>query len=153
MPRRQSEILLPAQEAFVDGVLNGLSNQAAAEAAGRQNGSHMANVPKIQAEIAKARAMISDATTLRRVDTINGILDAIQMAKLISDPTAVIRGWVEIGKILGHYAPEVREVHVSMGQARIKSKLEGMSDEDLLRLSEEAVLVVDAETVGMDEPA
>lgn len=143
MSRRESNILLPAQQTFVDGVLDGLTNQAAAELAGRQNGAQMASVPKIQEEIAKARELISDATLLRRVDTINGILDAIQMAKLISDPTAVIRGWVEIGKILGHYAPEVREVHVSMGQARIKHQLEAMSDEDLLRLSDEATLVQD----------
>lgn len=146
MNRQSSNILLPAQEVFVEGILNGLSQQAAAEAAGRINGSQMASVPKIQEEIAKARAQISDATLLRRVDTVNGILDAIQMAKMISDPTAVIRGWVEIGKILGHYAPEVHEVHISMSQARIRDKLEALSDEDLLRLSEEATLVADADS-------
>ncbi len=44
----------------------------------------------------------------------------------------MIRGWTEIGKMLGHYAPEVKKVELSMNQRALMNKYEAMSDEELM---------------------
>lgn len=136
MAARRPSGLLESQETFVDAVMAGLSDSAAAAAAGNTNGTQMANVPRIQEEIARARQQIEDTTLLRRVDIINGILSGIQQAQLIGDPANIIKGWVEIGKILGHYAPEIKHVILTDGQARLRTKYEALSDEELLAIAE-----------------
>jgi hypothetical protein len=136
MARAKSSVLNDSQEQFVDGIMNGMTPAAAAKLIeGNKNGAMMMNVPKVQAEIAKARQQIEDVTLLRRVDTIDGILDGIQMAKMLGDPANVIKGWVEIGKILGHYAPEVKKIQLSDEDSRLRHRLTSMSDEELYRLS------------------
>jgi hypothetical protein len=142
MARKKSELLNDNQNQFVDNLLSGLNVHAAGAALpGNNNGAMIMNIPKVQEELARARAQIEDATLLRRVDTINGILDGIQMAKLMGDSGNVIKGWVEIGKILGHYAPEVRKIEFTGSQARIRSQLEALSDEELLAIHEGAQVV------------
>ena len=59
---RRPSGLLESQETFVDAVMAGLSDSAAAAAAGNTNGTQMANVPRIQEEIARARQQIEDTT-------------------------------------------------------------------------------------------
>lgn len=136
MAARKKSGLLETQEVFVDGVLSGLSDRAAAAAAGNSNGTQMASVTRVQEEIARARQQIEDVTLLRRVDIIDGILNGIHQAQLIGDPANIIKGWVEIGKILGHYAPEVKHVVLTDGQARLRTKYEALSDEELLAIAE-----------------
>lgn len=136
MARAKSSVLNASQEQFVDGILNGMTPGAAAKLIeGNKNSALMLNVPKVQAEIARARQEIEDVTLLRRVDTISGILDGIQMAKMLGDPANVIKGWVEVGKILGHYAPEIKKIQLTDEDSRLRHRLASMSDEELYRLS------------------
>lgn len=136
MAGRRPSGLLETQEVYVDGIMSGLSQSAAAAAAGNNNGTQMAGVTRVQAEIARARQHIEDTTLLRRVDIIDGILSGISQAQLIGDPANIIKGWVEIGKILGHYAPEIKHVILTDGQARLRTKYEALSDEELLAIAE-----------------
>ena len=55
---------------------------------------------------------------------------------MMSDGGNIIRGWTEIGKILGLYAPEVKEVKITVGQARLRTQYEALSDEQLLAIAE-----------------
>ena len=56
------------------------------------------------------------------------------------DSGNVIKGWVEVGKVLGHYAPEVKRIELTMDQGRLKSKFEGLSDSELLAIQQGRVL-------------
>lgn len=132
--------LTEGQAAFVDAKLAGMSDYLAAEQANLTNGSLAARSQKVQEEIAAARAQMSDLTTLKRLDVIEGIMESIDMARMMSDPQAMIKGWTEIAKILGHYAPEVKRVELSMSQGRLRSKFEALSDEDLLLIAEGKVI-------------
>jgi hypothetical protein len=58
---------------------------------------------------------------------------------------AQIRGWVEIAKLLGYYAPEVKKLNLSVSGQVLMSKYEGTSDEELLGViwaEEKGALVV-----------
>jgi hypothetical protein len=137
-PRKNSNVLTPPQAEYVDKVLNNLPLGS--------NASNYNKTSKVIAEIERARQELSDKTTLKRLDTINGILEAIEMARVIADPGVMIKGWVEIGKILGHYAPEVKKIEITTNQRHVRHQLESMSDEDLLAIIDDQA-VQDAELV------
>jgi hypothetical protein len=61
---------------------------------------------------------------------------AIEVARLKGDPMAMIRGWAEIGKLIGAYAPERRKVEVSVDADALQAKIAAMSDEELLALAD-----------------
>lgn len=118
----------------------GLSDHAAAVAAGATNGAQMMAAAKVKEEIEKARAQITDLTTLKRLDVVAGIMEAIEMGRMMADPQAMIKGWTEIAKILGHYAPEVKRIEVTASQGKIRAKYESLSDEELLAIAEGRVV-------------
>lgn len=130
MARRKSQVT-ENQAAYVDAVLTGAPVSAATT-----NTTQMERSVTVREEIARARAEISDATTLKRLDVIEGILDGIGVARMMSDGGNVIRGWTEIGKILGHYAPEVKTLNLNIGQQRLRTKFEALSDEELMSIIE-----------------
>jgi phage terminase small subunit len=61
---------------------------------------------------------------------------AIQIAKQKSDPHAMIKGWVEIAKICGFYAPERKKIEVSATSRRLVEYIETLSEAELLQLAE-----------------
>jgi hypothetical protein len=46
----------------------------------------------------------------------------------------MIAGYRELAKMLGFYAPEVKHVELTAGQAAVKGNFAAMSDEQLLAL-------------------
>lgn len=133
--RRPSK-LTDIQQDYVDAKLTGVPVPDSVT-----NPTLTARSETVKAEIARARQEVADLTTLKRLDVIEGILDGINTAKFMSDAGNIIRGWTEIAKILGHYAPEVKKVEVTVGQARLRSQFEMMSDEELLAISEGKVVI------------
>lgn len=125
---------------FVNAVMEGKSRHQAAVAAGYPNSTGFDRSTAVKEEIARARAEVSDLTTLKRLDVIEGIMDGVQIARLQADAGNVIKGWTEIAKILGHYAPEVKQVNLTIGQERLLHKFQALSTEDLLAIAEGAVI-------------
>lgn len=66
-----------------------------------------------------------------------GLLDAVEAARLQGDAGAMIRGWSEIGRLMGYYAPERQiKIHANIAAKRVIDKLETLSDQELLKLVE-----------------
>jgi phage I-like protein len=63
------------------------------------------------------------------------MLQAIGEAKMAADSMAQIRGWCEVAKMLGYYAPERKEVKLSATSAALSAKYEAMSDDELLAIA------------------
>ena len=150
--RQKSIVLTERQDAFVDGILKGKDRNVAARDAGyvdKNDGRALPSVAEkqknIQRALAEARAELSSAAQISRADVIDGIMEGINMARLAADPATMIKGWTEVGKILGHYAPEVKKVEITDNQKRLQSKFTAMSDEDLLRVIEGECSVVSGE--------
>lgn len=143
MAARRKSVLTEKQAEFIDAKMLGLSTYAAGEAA-NANGASMMASKNVVAEIEAARAYITDLTTLKRLDVIQGIMESIDMARMMSDPSVMIKGWTEVAKILGHYAPEVKQINISHNQGKIRAKYEALSDEELLAIAE-GVQVIDGE--------
>ena len=135
MARRPSQVLTEKQQAVVDAVLTGQPVSAVSK-----NPTLSLRSETVQREIAAAREELSDLTTLKRVDIIAGLMDGIEVSRMTADGGNVIRGWTEIGKILGLYAPEVKQINLNIEQQKLRSKFETLSDEDLLRIVEGEVI-------------
>ena len=139
MPRPRSAVT-EKQAKFVEAKLHGLSDNAAAQAAGLANGTNTSRSPTIKEQLTAARRWLTDTTQIKRLDVIEGVIDGIEIARMQGDAGNVIKGWTEVGKILGHYAPEVKKVELSLSQGRLRAKFEALSDEDLLAIAEGRVL-------------
>jgi phage terminase small subunit len=63
-----------------------------------------------------------------------GLLEAVEQARVQSNPMAMVSGLREIGKMLGFYAPEVKKVDLNVaGQVELK-RMNQMSDAELLQI-------------------
>lgn len=127
-------VLTQRQEDHANAILSGEVVYGATETA---------KLPKVADFIATKRAELSTALQITRADAIEGMQDAVNMAKLAGDPMSMIRGWSEIAKMLGLYAPEVKKVELSLGARNIQSKYEAMTDEELLAIAEGRTNVID----------
>ena len=139
MPRPRSAVT-EKQAKFVEAKLHGLSDNAAAQAAGLANGTNASRSPTVKEQLTTARRWLTDTTQIKRLDVIEGVIDGIEIARMQGDAGNVIKGWIEVGKILGHYAPEVRKIELSLGQSQLRAKFEALSDADLLAIAEGRVL-------------
>ena len=116
----------------------GLNVKQAQEASGC-SGSEK-TVEAIRHQLQAARSWLTNTTQITRLNVIEGFIDGIEMARMQGDSGNVIKGWVEVGKVLGHYAPEVKRIELTMDQGRLKSKFEGLSDSELLAIQQGRVL-------------
>ena len=139
MPRPRSAVT-EKQAKFVEAKLHGLSDNAAAQAAGLANGTNASRSPTIKEQLTAARRWLTDTTQIKRLDVIEGVIDGIEIARMQGDAGNVIKGWTEVGKILGHYAPEVKRIELSANQGRLRAKFEALSDEELLAIQEGRVI-------------
>ncbi len=145
--RPQSVVLTTMQAAFVDATLLGKDPERAAAIAGyadpKAHGPNVAKSESVQVALRQARDELSSAAQISRADVLDGFMEAINLARLSADPQAMIKGWTEVGKMLGYYAPEVKKLEITDNQKRLQSKFEAMSDEDLMKVIEGEASVVD----------
>lgn len=139
--RKKSAVtgLTETQTAVAEAVLDGATITKAAEIAGcRIMTAHrvVTKSPDVKAYLDAHRSELRSALQIDRAEVITGFMEAIDTARLAADPGTMIRGWSEIGKMLGLYAPEKKEITLTAGQRAIQSKYEIMSDEELLAIAE-----------------
>lgn len=135
--RTKKSVLTESQEAFVEGVLDGKSRGQAALDAGYSSPSASSTIAKseaVQVALSERRVELSSATQITRAGVLNGILDAIEMARLMADPTAMLTGYRDISKMMGYNAPEVKKVEISDTSDRLHRRMQSLSDEDLLKI-------------------
>ncbi len=66
-----------------------------------------------------------------RAEVLEGFQEAIELARLRADPSAMIAGWREIAKMCGYYAPERKQVELSTAGSALRTQYEEMTDADL----------------------
>lgn len=89
---------------------------------------------KVKAAIALKTHEMAQQYEMSKSRVITEVQAAIKVAENKFDAGAMIRGWVEIGKLLGYYAPEVIELAVNAESRALRTKYEAMSDEELMEI-------------------
>lgn len=130
---------------------DGLSNVAAVRVAFPESknplsysGKLMAR-PNIRAAIADRKAAFALTSGMTKKKVIDGFLEAIDMARVQSEPLVMVSGWREIGKMCGFYEPTRAELVVTVEGRRALARLESLPDAELLKLVHEGAEAIDAE--------
>ena len=122
---------------YAEARLLGMTKSQAAKHVGYKGAGPEHN-SKVKAYLATQREVMRQRNQISRDDVIQGFKVAIDDAKLLSDPTAQIAGWREIGKMLGHYEPETKRLILTTDQEQQKHQLETMAEDELLRLASDS---------------
>lgn len=110
-------------------------------------GYAMARDPAIIKLYNEEKQAFERAVGMSRERVMNGLEEAIDMARTLADPQAMVAGWREIGKMCGYYAPLQVKVDVNINDNSAYARLSRMSDAELLALAEKDKLVLDVEAV------
>ena len=132
--------LTPRQAAFIPEFLASGNATASAIAAGFSvkgasvAGTRMLRNASVQAALQARHAADATRLSIRREDVLNGLVEAVEQARVQRNPMAMIRGWVEIAKLMGLGAPERVRVDLNIsGQAEL-GRLNSLSDAELLEI-------------------
>ena len=157
MARRQVK-LTQKETSFLALVAQGATEEEAAKKTWRAGVDHIrrptwhARKP-VHDQLALIRAKVIEESYVSRQDVIDGLMDAINQAVLLEDPTAQIAGWREIIKMHGFYEPErVEHVHHHQLEDLSTKELMKLAEEDPITLSKAAYKVVETEAaIGKEE--
>ena len=134
--------LTPKQSAFVDKYIICRNGAEAARRAGygvlsaRVTASRLLTKANIKATLAIKEAELARKVEISKLDVVSEVLASITMAKTKLDARTMIRGWVEIAKMLDYYKPEKIEVKVRAENSVLRAKYEAMSDAELMAIIE-----------------
>ncbi len=131
--------LTPRQTRFVDEYMLDGNGARAAVAAGfskrcaKELAYETLTYPHVRAALAARQAQDSQRLQIERDDVIAGLLEGIAMARDRCDGATMIRGWSEVGRMLGLFAPERRQVEVATaGGGELTAKISSMTDAELV---------------------
>jgi hypothetical protein len=140
--RSENTPLTSQQKEFVRQWASGESVTTAAARAGYEVSANYGQKLKVMPHIRKAydklAAQYAEEAQLNREDVITGLKDAIEMAKLMSEPATMIAGWREIGKLCGFYEPKKVDINVNVNGSVVLERMGQMSDAELLKIINEA---------------
>ncbi len=132
--------LTPRQAKFVaEFLVTGNGTQAAVAAgyslvSARVGAHRLLTKAAVRAAIEDQQGVDARRLQIDRQDVIQGLLEAVQMAREQQEPAAMVSAWRELGRLMGFYAPERRLVEVSAAAGAEGGRYERMSDAELQRL-------------------
>jgi phage terminase small subunit len=130
--------LTEKQRLFVQYWAQGDSIPGASRRAGYNDGAsiayRMVKMPNVLALKAKYEAEWQETGQMTRQRVMDGMMESIEMAKLMAEPASMIAGWREIGKICGFYAPVEHKVKVDVTGNIVLDRLNSLSDAELLKI-------------------
>ena len=141
--------LTERQRLFVNAIArDNMNNLAAMRIAGLTGqASTLMRNPKVARAIAIERERYAKASAMTKKKVIDGLMEAIEMAKIQADPTPMIQGWTQIAKMCGFMEPTRHKLEVSVNGQVVIQRLQALDDEKLLALAEGNVLDGEFEVV------
>lgn len=131
--------LTDQQKRFVEFWAKGESKSNAAIKAGysEDNVAHrLVRMPNILALKSKYEAKYEAAAEMDRKQVMEGLKEAIDMAKLMSEPSTMIQGWKVVAQMCGYMAPVETKLKIDVSGNVTMTKLTQMTDAELLELIE-----------------
>jgi len=111
----------------------------------------MTKMPNILKQYNLVKEEFRKAAQMTREEVMLGLKDAIDMAKLMSEPATMIAGYREIGKLCGYYEPKKVDINVNVNGSVAIERMNKMTDAELLKIIEEVSLTgVDQALIGVD---
>lgn len=131
----------------------GMPVSRAGQILGIGNSHEVMQRPHVMAARDEAKRAVQQRTKITKEDVIEGIKTAVDQAYTLADPTAQIRGWSEIGKLLDFYTPTKINVYLTGAANELRRELSEMDDQKLLELAEEDPNVIDGDFYKVENGA
>lgn len=137
-----SAIALPKltdqQKKFVQLVASGMAQTSAARQAGYKfasvEGYQLMRNPKIAEAIRVEQGKYEHASNMSRKKVLDGLLEAVDIARTMAEPSSMVAAWREVAKICGYYAPEQKKIDISVSGAVTVAQIENLSDDELVKV-------------------
>lgn len=154
-PATEDTPLNTKQKQFVHNhAVLGMPFDAAARAAGyseKTSGATLAAAPHIGKAIREAKIKAIADAQMTREKVLDGFLDAIAQAKMLSDPGSQIQGWNSIAKMCGYFEPTKHRIEVDVKGKVVIERLQSLPDEELLKLVEGDSSIIEGQMLGLPE--
>lgn len=128
--------LTPKAKGYVENVSKGIPKDRSAIMAGATTDavkSFDAN-PLVQTELTRIRREAVENTGVTKEKVVEMFMEAANFARILGDPMGLIAAARELGKMLGHYAPEVKKTLHGIDEAGLKKALKELNDDELYKL-------------------
>ena len=131
--------LTEKQRLFVKNWAAGDTPHNAAIRAGYSEGGatlayRLIRMPNILRLYEEEKRLYEDSAQMTRKRVMEGLLEGVEMAKLMAEPASVIAGWREIGKMCGYYEVVRKKVDINVTGNVVMQRMERMTDADLMKL-------------------
>jgi hypothetical protein len=100
----------------------------------RQIAYELLTRPDVAEAVRAGEAEIAADAKVTRAAVLSGLQEAIDIARGMSDPSAMIAGWREIAKMCGFYAPERAHIHFSAEGLPLRNEFSQMTDAELAKV-------------------
>lgn len=100
-------------------------------------GALLVRMPHVAKAVRIRRAEYAAASQITRRCVIDGMLEAVDLAKSRGEALPMIAGWKEIAKLCGHYPDERKTVHHTLDTTNLSHRLGSMTDAELLALAQD----------------
>jgi phage terminase small subunit len=107
-----------------------------AEVGAHVTASRLLRKPNVAAVVAIHEADAAERLGLTREKVLEGLRDALEMARQQNNPVAMVAALREASKISGYYSPERAKVEISVDGERLQAQIAAMSDAELLALAD-----------------
>jgi phage terminase small subunit len=121
--------------ALVDGLFAGLTKSQAAKRAGLSVDGSLRRIlerPEVTEYARRLQEKEQAKWRITREQVTQGLMEAIQDAKMLEEPNTQINGWRELGRLHGLYEAEEKKVTLSVEKQERMRQIEDASDDELL---------------------
>lgn len=136
---QDTDELSSRERKFCESLALGMTKRQAAKLAKYRQPTQAANRmlkrPRVRAYLQELYDDAKEKTLITRDNVVEGMQAAVEDAKLQGDPMAQIAGWREIGKILGLYAAERKELNVTGHLNHATQQIANMNEQQLLEMA------------------
>lgn len=147
--------LTDQQRLFVKFWAQGESPLSASLKAGYADGGayayRMVYQPNILALYRQEKEAYERDSGMNRKKVVDGFLEAIEMAKTMAEPSTMVAGWREVGKMCGYYEPvEIKHTINHQGKV-LHERLEKLTDAELFELIQKRAEAMATPALGAPE--
>jgi len=140
------------QKRLVEGLFAGLTKkQALARAGFRESmniNRYFRDNPHLEDYAKHLQSEERKKWRVSREQVTQGLMEAIQDAKMLEEPNTQINGWRELGRLHGLYAPEEKKVTLSAEKSEQMRQIEEASVEELLDMTGHEMIEGDFELIS-----
>jgi len=115
----------------------GMTHKEAAEHTGLSCSAirSLMSQPKVKQYVAEIQEEHAQKLNVSREQVIEGMLQAIQDARMLGEPASQIRGWEQIAKMQGYYAPERRVLELPDDAREFIDAMQSLDTAEVARIA------------------